>query len=451
MDVKKIRNKIPVLTLLSAIAVLALGILLLFLTERVVEWLVIFSVILLLYIYGTLSFLSGIGEMHIERGAMAMAISWSAATILLYLGFEEGVGAVLTSILIGIVALVMGLLRTLICINCIVNEIPGRLRNGISAVLCLAFALFLLIHPINNFSLLSMVAGFYLIFYAVTMFGDAFAAIFRTDLGSDRLKRRIHFAVPNIITAVKPTRMIAQIDRLIEAGKLDHGMLIEEKADHGFDHVNMEVLVHLTTQGTNKFGHVDIAIGETVYSYGTYDESKIKFGGLVAQGTLIAVPKIPYLKYCLDYQKKYVIGFGACLSEKQLATITSRIEDTIKDNAELLESEYEKAVKSGGDGSEHTDSASNIARLGGKVWTITGGMFRRYFGINTNCVRFADWLLSDSGIDAISFSGLRTPGAYYDMLENMFRRKNTRVIRKISYIISKDIRYVEKLSEKSEI
>ena len=46
---------------------------------------------------------------------------------------------------------------------------------------------------------------------------------------------------------------------------------------------------------------------------------------------------------------------------------------------------------------------------------------------------FADWLLEGTGIDAVSAGGLRTPGAFYYMLENMFRRPNNRVIRKISY------------------
>ncbi len=445
MNIKTIRNKLPLLTFLGALATLAAGILIVILSDDIVEKLLVAAVVLLLYLYGAQRFLQSAADGHLQEGGIAMAVMWSAGTVLFYLGAGTGVIKVLPDIIVGAVALLMGIVRLLICVNCVINGVPGRFRNGLSAAMCIVFGLFLLIRPIENFRILSLVAGFYLIFYAVTMFSDAFAAVLGTDLRENRFIRRIHFAMPNILSATKPTRMIAKFNRDIADGKLTHGMLTEVKAQTQFDRVNIEILVHLTTQGANKFGHVDIAIGDTVYTYGSYDESRVKFGGFVAQGTIVTVPKLPYLKYCLDHQKKYVIGFGAYLSESQLGTVMKRFENILKET-EPLKTAYESAVEGGGDGEACTDSASNLVRMGGRAYTVTSGMFRRYFGINTNCVRFADWLLSDSGIDAISFSGLRTPGAYYTMLENMFRRKNTRVIRKTSYLISKDIRLTDKLS-----
>ena len=169
--------------------------------------------------------------------------------------------------------------------------------------------------------------------------------------------------------------------------------------------------------------------------------------GFVAQGTFVIIPKIPYLKYCLDVQKKYVIGFGAHLSEKQLKAVQDNIEELLKD-CEPFESLYERAIKKGEDGSKYGDPASDIVRdLGGKVYTVVSGPFRRYFGINTNCVKVADSLLANSGIDRLTFNGISTPGGYYSMLEGMFRRNNTRIIRKTSYIISDEIDDLDELRE----
>ena len=63
---------------------------------------------------------------------------------------------------------------------------------------------------------------------------------------------------------------------------------------------------------------------------------------------------------------------------------------------------------------------------------------------------FADWLLSDTGVDAVSLGGLRTPGAFYYMLENMFYRPNNRIIRKISYYSTEHIDEVMKLTSQPD-
>lgn len=445
MAVKRVRNKIPWLTLLSALLIMIAGIGLFFVPPVLVESVLLYVLMFVLFIYGIVQAVNAFITKNYLGGIFGVSICWGLA-IGIYMSdsyFDFVVS--LPSILVGAVSLLLGAIRLMICANCIMNKFPGKVRNGISAFLCITFGILLIVAPIGNMGLLTLVAGFYLIFYSVTMFGDAFAAIFHSDLDSDKQKRRTHFALPNLITAVKPTLMINKINKQLEKGKLDSGMVVEEKKTARFDNVNVEIMVHLTTQGLNKFGHVDIAIGETVYSYGNYDSATVKYGGFVSQGTYIEVPKIPYLKYCLDYQKKYVIGFGVCMSEKQLGVVKKRIEE-FKQNCKPIESEYDLAVKENRDGSEYDDPLSNIVRdIGGKVFTVTEGEYSRYFGININCVQFADRMLDDSGIDAISFSGIRTPGAYYSMLDNMFRRKNNRVIRRIWYIKSDDLKYIDKL------
>ena len=439
-QVRKVKGKIPWVTLIASLFVLAGGILLISMSDILAEMLLILAVAAMLVIFGVVVLVQGLKEKKVIMGSLLFTLCWVGATVLIVADYRLDIAALVPNVIVGAVSILLGVIRALICVNCFINHFQGGVRNGISAVLCLGFGLVLVIFPFNNLSVLTFVAGFYMIFYAITMFIDGIAAVFHADMGENRRRRRVHFALPNLITAIKPSRTINMINRELEKGELKSGVVIEEKPQKQFDHINLEVMVHLTTQGLNKFGHVDIAIGDTVYSYGTYDSSTVKYGGFVSQGSFIKVPKVSYLHWCLDYQKKYVIGFGACLSEKQLKNVQDRIDGFVSEQCEPLESPYEAALRTDSDGSELKDTASNIVRdVGGKVWTVVRGPYRRYFGININCVQFADWLLGDSGIDAVSFSGLRTPGAYYSMLDNMFRRKNTRVIRRTWYVLSKDI------------
>ena len=445
MQIKKAKRRLPVFSLLTGLVLLVLGIVIIILPYRSLEGGFIILFALAVFVYGIVRLIDLLMKDKYLPGALYLIVSWTLTFLILMSYFGVLKATFVPCIIVGIVAVAIGLLRILIMINCMVNRIGGAFRNGLSGLACLVFAAYLLVRPVANFGVLAVVTGFYLIFYGVTTLGDAFASIFKLDLNESKTRRRTHFAVPNIITALQPARMIGRINEARADGSVHGGMLIEPKPDADFDTVNLEVMVHLTTQGANKFGHVDIAIGDTVYSYGTYDSSMDMYGGFVSQGTFIIVPKIPYLRFCLERQKKYVIGFGAHLSEKQLGCVRAKIDELMSD-CEPFESKYETALKNGEDGSELFDPASNMVRdVGGKVYTVVKGPFRRYFGINTNCVRVADWLLSDSGLDRVSFSSISTPGGYYSMLQNMFLRAHTRVIRKTTYIIPEEIDDLEEL------
>lgn len=196
---------------------------------------------------------------------------------------------------------------------------------------------------------------------------------------------------------------------------------------------------------------MDIAIGNTVYSYGTYDKSKNKLAGFISQGTYAEIPKLPYYKYCIDNCGDYIISYGACFSEKQLKTVKDRIA-MFKKYCEPLEFKLENPeITTPEPGKRYGDSGENLVRfLNARVFTVVDGSFKSYFGVNVNCVQFADWLLSDTGIDAVSEGGLRTPGAFYYMLENMFHRSNNRIIRKISYFSTEDIEDIIKYGSNSD-
>ena len=400
METKRKKQR-PFVTLLAAIGVTVLGIILLFLEEETVEYLMVLVVSVSLVMGGISFMIQGFQIKRYLAGILGLLAYMLIAAVLIVLQYHFSIIKIAPCVLIGIIAVVVGLVRAAISLNCFVN---------------------------------------YLIVYAITLFGDFYAMVTRSDLEEDRLHRRTHIALPNLITAFKIKNMVKDIYKQVEDKQFDKRIIIEDKEDRAFDTVNLEINLHLTDPSGNQFGHMDIAIGDTVYSYGTYDKSKNKLAGFISQGTYAEIPKLPYYKYCIDNCGEYIISYCASFSETQLQTVKNKL-DLFHKHCEPLEFKLDHPeITTPEPGKRYSDAGENLVRfLNAKVYTVVDGSFRRYFGVNVNCVQFADWLLSDTGIDAVSLGGLRTPGAFYYMLENMFHRPHNRIIRKISYFSTENI------------
>ncbi len=440
MAKQKTKQRKPVGTLLAALGVTLLGIIILFLEDETVEYLLVLFVSISLLI-GGISFM--IQSFKIKKylvGILGMALYLLIALVLLALQYYFWVITIMPSLLVGIIALIVGVVRAAICVNCFMNGFRGGIMNGVFAIIMLLSGLSLAFFPLENFVTLRYIIALYMIIYAITLFGDFYAEVTRSELEEDRLRRRTHIAMPNLITAFKVKNMVKDIYKKIEDNKFEKKIIVEDKPNSAFDKVNLEINLHLTDPSGNQFGHMDIAIGDTVYSYGTYDKSKNKLAGFISQGTYAEIPKLPYYKYCIDNCGDYLLSYGACFSEKQLQTVKDRIA-MIKEYCEPLEFKLENPeITTPDPNKRYGDSGDNLVRfLNAKVFTVVDGAFKSYFGVNVNCVMFADWLLADTGIDAVSAGGLRTPGAFYYMLENMFYRPNNRIIRKISYFSTENI------------
>ena len=437
----------PLGTLLAALGVTLLGIVLLFVEDETVEYFLVL-VISASLVLGGVSFM--IQSFQIKKylvGILGLAGYLLIAAILIVLQYFLSIITIAPGILVGVVAVIVGVVRAAICVNCFMNGFSGGIMNGLFAIVFIITGLLLVFSPLENFVTVRYLISFYLIIYAVTLFGDFYAAVIRSDLEEDRMRRRTHIAMPNIITAFKIKNMVQGIYKEIEDNKFEKKIIVEDKENSGFDSVNLEINLHLTDPSGNQFGHMEIAIGDTVYSYGTYDKSKNKLAGFVSQGTYAEIPKLPYYKYCIDNCGDYIISYCACFSEKQLKTVKDRIAK-FKERCEPLEFKLENPeITTPDPDKRYGDSGENLVRfLNAKVFTVVDGAFKSYFGVNVNCVQFADWLLADTGIDAVSLGGLRTPGAFYYMLENMFHRPNNRIIRRISYFSTKNIEEKIKLS-----
>lgn len=451
MAKKKRKHRKPYVTLLSALGVALLGIVLLFLQDETVEYLMVLIVSVSLLLGGVSFMIQGFRLKKFFAGILGLVLYLVVAFILIILQYFFSFITIAPCFLVGIVAVLVGVVRAAICVNCFLNGFRGGIMNGLFAVILIVSGLCLAFAPLESFASLKYFISLYLVIYAITLIGDFYAEISRSELEEDRIRRRTHIALPNLITAFKVKNIVKEIYKKIEDNKFEGKSIVEDKPNTDLDTVNLEINLHLTDPKGNQFGHMDIAIGNTVYSYGTYDKSKNKLAGFVSQGTYAEIPKLPYYKYCIDNCGDYIISYGACFSEKQLNAVKDRIV-MFKEYCEPLEFKIENPeITTPEPGKRYGDSGENLVRfLNAKIYTVVDGSFKSYFGVNVNCVQFADWLLSDTGIDAVSMGGLRTPGAFYYMLDNMFHRPNNRIIRKISYFSTDNIEEVVKYGSNSD-
>ena len=447
---KKKMHRKPFVTLIAAVGVTLLGILLLFLEDETVEILLVLIVSASL-VLGGISFM--IQQFQIKKyvqGLLGLMAYLLVAAVLLVLQYYFWIISLAPVLIIGLISILVGLVRAAICINCFANGFSGGIMNGLFAIILIVTGVLFVFAPVEHAVSLRYLMSIYLIIYAITLFGDFYAEVTLSELEEDRRRRRTHIALPNLLTAFKIKNMVKEISKQIEDKKFEKKIIVEDKENSGFDTVNLEINLHLTDPSGNQFGHMDIAIGDTVYSYGTYDKSKNKLAGFISQGTYAEIPKLPYYKYCVDNCGDFIFSYGACFSEKQLQTVKDRLVK-FKDYCEPLEFKLDHPeITTPEPGKRYGDSGDNLVRfLNAKIFTVVDGSFKSYFGVNINCVMFADWLLADTGIDAVSLGGLRTPGAFYYMLENMFHRPHNRIIRRISYYSTENIDDVMKLTSQA--
>lgn len=444
---QKRKQKKPIVTFFAALGVAVLSIVLLFLENETVEYLLVLMVSLSLVMGGISYMIQNFRIKKYLAGILGLAGYILLAAVLIVLQYFLWIITIAPCLLIGIVSLIVGVVRALICVNCFSNGYRGGIMNGLFSIIFIFAGLVLIFSPLENFVTLRYIISFYLLIYAITLFGDFYAEVTRSDLEEERMHRRTHISLPNIITAFKIKNMVKGIYKEIEDNNFEKRIIVEDKENSSFDKVNLEINLHLTDPSGNQFGHMDIAIGDTVYSYGTYDKSKNKMAGFISQGTYAEIPKLPYYKYCIDNCGDYIISYCACFSEKQLNSVKDKISMFKEEYCEPLEFKLDHPeITTPDPDKRYGDSGENLVRfLNAKIFTVVDGSFKSYFGVNVNCVQFADWLLSDTGIDAVSMGGLRTPGVFYYMLENMFHRPNNRIIRKISYFSTKNIDEMIKL------
>ena len=350
-------------------------------------------------------------------------------------------------IVFGLWFLLSGLARGAIAAQCWVENLPGKFRNSFASLLSLVFGVLLIADPSMQLPTVFSLAGVYLILYAVSLLVDFISSLFLSNQLGDRVKRKVRIALPMFVTAFLPSRLIDEFNQYFLTHQ-DKGGVLRETQEPGEGKPALEVFIHLSDQGFGRMGHVDIRLDDTVYSYGCYDHHSHRFFGMVSDGTVAVAPAGPYLRHCLSFERKVLVGFGLHITHREREIVESKLREL----SQVLvpwQSDWEKkqaglTVKRKG-----PDPASRLVKAtGAKIFKVKSGPFRKYFAINTNCVQLADTIIGPAGLDILRVNAIATPGSYFSMLNEMFERGNTIVTQRTIYADKKRGRTLAKKLEK---
>ena len=170
-----------------------------------------------------------------------------------------------------------------------------------------------------------------------------------------------------------------------------------------------------------------------VYSYGCYDDNSKRLFESLGDGVFFTIEdKNKYLKFCTSYSSKTIFAYGITLSSIQKNKIKQELQKIQNDTYPWkCRQELNKE-------SICNDYASTLFRYtDAKFYKFSNGKWKKYFLFSTNCVKLVDKVLGATGRDVLKINGIITPGAYYDYLNNEFKRQNSGVIKKKIYTDTK--------------
>lgn len=442
---KKGEKLSPFSLALSAVVHIAMGISLLFWPQKVWK-LFIWLLPLFLFATGGIGFLSILGG---ENGRTRLRVS----TAVLYMVFG-GIAAefpwVLTRWLaqcLGIWAVLNGIIRLINGITLLRDQVPGWRRSFFDAVVSFGFGVLFFSNPIGNGVLALLWLGAYLIACGLSVAGDAARAVLCTEYGKKKIRKKVRMALPVLLAAFLPRRLLDSVNASLKVEPPDRPDLALEgqSASH-----YIEIFIHLKKGIMEGFGHVDLCLDGTVYSYGCYDTASHRLGGVISDGTMAVVPRLPYIRHCLEFEKKKLVGFVVLLTKQEFQDVKGALTSILRDAYSwpcALERRQEERRKreakqekwcsgSGGtkNAKERMDAASVLyRRTGAHFLKFKKGKFKTYYVCGTNCVLLADTVMGYAGVDWLRTNGIITPGTYYSYMESLWKLPNSSVIERRIY------------------
>lgn len=436
MDIKHLRMKhIDVSSMiLSGILYLGLGIL--FLTQKSA---LIFAVqkllnlLVILFAIAAIFQLIGFSPLRKKRltsiARLFGCIVNSIMAVIIYFQPEKILS--LLPITFGIYAFCSGIVRFLIYLQYRKNQVPRRFFVITGAVFLVFLGIMIITKPLTYLMPLSNLIGIFFIFYGLTFFVDGLLEGLPIEI-KNSFKRRVRIGLPVFMVALIPHKILMEINKAFETEEFSQDNLVYFKENIPCD---LEVFIHVGEKGTFAFGHVDIWFEDKIMTYGCYDETTFKLGGVISDGVLVEIDhKEKYIEFSQSHFGKTLFGFGLKLTEEQKLRVREKI-------VEIHEDLYQWKPKAKIDEEQgiipekhYTDYASVVYQnLNARFYKFIKGPFKTYFAMHTNCVLLADTIVGQAGIDLVKVQGLISPGSYFEYFNREFLRKNSFVVSRTVY------------------
>ena len=174
--------------------------------------------------------------------------------------------------------------------------------------------------------------------------------------------------------------------------------------------INAEVFFLYGKGGIEIAGHCEICLDGRTYTYGNYDPASRKLFGTVGGGVIIRAERNSYIDWCVGSNRKMMMVYGLHFNENELAEVRRRAEEFDAclapwDVSVLPEKEYVRKLS---------------ANVDARTYRIEKGRFSTYFIPTINCVKLVDYFLGDTAIGHTFIPGIKSPGAYMDVLQRLY-------------------------------
>lgn len=309
------------------------------------------------------------------------------------------------------------------------NQVSGRIKELGKAIFYILLALPFLLAPLINLKYMLIIVGVYLLLYGMTSIYDFLEETLPLKKNK---KRKFRISLPIFITAFIPYSVFKDINESSLEMAAPKKMPKKNNEDY-----NLEVLVHVSPEGSGTIGHVDIWFDNRVISYGNYDMRSRKLKEAIGDGVLFTCKnKEEYLHFCQKHSKKLLFGFGLQLNEEQEKAVREEIA-RLEENLYEWIPYYKRALDNHETITEgmYEDYASTLYKMThAKFYKFKTGKFKTFFILSTNCVALADQIVGAAGTDIVQMSGLIAPGTYYDYLYREYCKKNSIVVAYNVYI-----------------
>lgn len=296
----------------------------------------------------------------------------------------------------------------------------GRIQALLQGILYSLFAVTIFSNLTGSAVPLSWLLGFYSLFSSFFAMIDAIRELLGTDMDGKRVKQRVRFKPPVLLTALLPMRLLRIMDDPDEEAEIEKWTRQETAFENA--QPNLEIFLHLGKNAAFGLGHMDIALEGKAYSFGNYDSTSNHLFGAFSDGVFFKANREQYLQYVLTHDKQRMIGYGVVLSELQKAAVLDKINEFLYQSKRW----YPSAEKT-------PEPKLMEQEVQAEFYKIGQGPFKTYNVLTTNCVAVANMLSGSGGVDLMNPQGIITPGTYSEFLDRQFLRKKSIVVSRTVY------------------
>ncbi|MBQ9482575.1 MAG: DUF308 domain-containing protein [Ruminiclostridium sp.] len=322
----------------------------------------------------------------------------------------------------------------------------GHWLELIAFVFYMVFVILLAVSGLGNNTFL-VISGVYCILFGAETLSDFVTLIVPQRIKND-LKRHIRITPPVFVSTFLPLGTLRYINEYISVNDRPPELAADDRGDGAPP--DIEIMVHVSNNGSGKIGHLDLYFGGEVISYGNHDQASHRLFGVFGDGVMFTAEKETYLDFSVNHDRQIIFSYGLRLTPNQLSAVQKEVDD-IKSRAVPWKPPYQTACEEKGAANV---KLSDFHDYCSELWNGThadffkfgSGKFRTYSILSTNCVLLTDEILGKAGTDIVCISGVSSPGIYFDYLERLYLTQKTMVISKTIY----DRKTMRKLKKRKE-